>query len=282
MKRIFIITCLIFLVQFSAKAQGNPDPIICWPPVATIELHSQAQVDSFPITFDPDIQNWCWDLEISGGDITNVDSLDLITRITGSLIIGVGENSTNPLSEVNALLTDLSGLSNVTILGGKLALYGNPILSDLTGIGQLNYDSIIDIAILDNPLLTACNIESVCGFLSINDSNISIENNAPGCNSIEEVEAACGITGINDLEQSFDIAFYPNPFNDKITIEISGNLKAEPVGYQLFNAIGKVLIQSAQIKNNREEIDTSGLPPGVYFIQLRSDSKSSSHQLVKL
>jgi hypothetical protein len=63
---------------------------------------------------------------------------------------------------------------------------------------------------------------------------------------------------------------------------MTGGLKAASVTCQVINAMGEVVIQSAELENNRQEINTGKLPPGVYFIQLYSDTKSATYQLVKL
>ena len=46
--------------------------------------------------------------------------------------------------------------------------------------------------ITDNENLSSCDVQSVCDYLASPNSSVSILWNAPGCNSQQEVEEACG------------------------------------------------------------------------------------------
>ena len=109
-------------------------------------LSSQFDVDHFPVVF-PGCTDILTSISIYGDDIVNLDSLDMITSIGGSLSINSNyaltslaglENVTTiggSLSiERNAALTSLSGLENVTVIGGVLFINGNDALTSLSGL----------------------------------------------------------------------------------------------------------------------------------------------------
>lgn len=88
----------------------------------------------------------------------------------------------------NPALTIIDGFANLSSIE-MLDIHKNPILTDITRIGQL--DALgISIQIKDNPLLKTCNVPSICQYLTTDKSAI-IANNAPACNSIETVIKFC-------------------------------------------------------------------------------------------
>ena len=90
-------------------------------------------------------------------------------------------------------LTSLSGLENVTSIGGELRIYSNDALTSLSGLENLA--SIWGgLWIYLNPLLSNCEAEGICAYLSDPNGVIEISNNAEGCSSMIEVALACGTT----------------------------------------------------------------------------------------
>jgi hypothetical protein len=81
------------------------------------------------------------------------------------------------------------------------------------------------------------------------------------CASLNEV-------GIQEIKNSVEnLIFYPNPANEKITVRTSGEFRIySPMGYS-------ILLESAESKN---EIDTSKLPSGLYFIKY----KNKTHKFI--
>ncbi len=73
----------------------------------------------------------------------------------------------------------------------------------------------------------------------------------------------CGLsTGIKAPPSDNDIRIYPNPADKEIRI-----LSDQPVMVRLFDASGRVLL-----KSNEAVINSSGLSPGLYFVELRGRS----------
>lgn len=65
--------------------------------------------------------------------------------------------------------------------------------TNLSGLDDLDYiGGLVNIS--DCPSLSYCAIAPICEKLSIDPASISFQNNAPGCNTIEEVLSACAIS----------------------------------------------------------------------------------------
>ena len=129
------------------------------------------------------------DLYIFGnGALTNLDGLANLTSVGGDLYIGVFFNG-------NPALTNIDGLANLTSVGGDLYIFGNGALTNLDGLANLTSVGG-DLYISFNAALTNCQgLAPVLGWPSgpPNDSvggQITIDSNATGCNSVEEILAS--------------------------------------------------------------------------------------------
>lgn len=83
-------------------------------------------------------------------------------------------------------LENLQGLNNVSKIGGALYIVNNAQINSLQGINnaELNF-----VEIRYNPFLSMCSVESVCQL--VDSKYIIIENNATGCNTVEEINEMC-------------------------------------------------------------------------------------------
>jgi hypothetical protein len=86
--------------------------------------------------------------------------------------------------------------------------------------------------------------------------------------------------GINmpELTESKFFTVYPNPANDRITIE--GSVLAENPIFTIFNINGKKVFER-QISHCKKQIDISALKPGVYFVKLKNEKMIEVKKLVK-
>lgn len=86
-------------------------------------------------------------------------------------------------------------------------------------------------------------------------------------------------TGIADLNADIQMAAYPNPFDQLLTVMVSSvpanaNLMVE-------NAMGQV-VKKLEINGNTQQMDMSDLPKGIYILQLRSgESVLKTRKLIK-
>lgn len=119
MKKFTLVIAAACMLQISLFSQPCPQE--------GITLTSQEQIDSFPANY-PGCTEIGGYLQIAGFNIEGLDSLQSITKIWGGLGINGG-----PFGG-NSLLTDLTGLHNLTIIGGDLVLQFNANLNDLTAL----------------------------------------------------------------------------------------------------------------------------------------------------
>ncbi len=86
--------------------------------------------------------------------------------------------------------------------------------------------------------------------------------------------------GINNLATSINV--FPNPTFDIINIEMSLEKNTE-VQYQLFNAVGKLVLNTSKQENGnaRTSLNISNFPTGIYFLQIHIDGKTTSKKVVK-
>jgi len=88
----------------------------------------------------------------------------------------------------NASLTSLAALENLTLVN-NLSIRNNRSLVNLIGLENIDHDTLTNVSITENRNLFVCHVESICNYLE-NGGTSTIEENAPGCNAPEEVEAA--------------------------------------------------------------------------------------------
>ena len=107
-----------------------------------IVFSTQEEIDNFPINY-PFCSEIEGNVEIEGDDITNLDSLMVLTSI-----------------------------------GGELIIKNNDALVSLAGLDSINPGSISYLQITDNDNLSTCNVTSVCEYLAGPNPYVEINNNA--------------------------------------------------------------------------------------------------------
>ncbi len=122
-----------------------------------------------------------------------------------------------------------------------------------------------------------CDVQSICDYLLSPNGTVEIHDNAPGCNSQEEVEAAC-LTTVEEIKTGNELTIIPNPSNDKITISspaITGNTQLS-----IFNVSGEKVIER-QLTDTETQIDISALPRGVYFVRVQDEKLIEIVKIIK-
>jgi len=161
-------------------------------------------------------------------DLEHLGSLDTLYSL--KVKDNEGLNTLNGLQDVvyiensleiigNDALYSLTGLENLVTINGSLEINDNPKLENLVGFDGLTTVksdfSIINnqklssfnglptnftaggVEIMNNPLLFSCSQGFVCEAIR-NEKYVYILDNASGCESTQQVENACGSSGIND------------------------------------------------------------------------------------
>jgi len=210
-------------------------------------------------------------LEIFWNDsLISLEGLDNLDIIGGNLTI-----------ESNDMLEYLTGLENLNSIGGILKIYGNDDLSSLIGIDHINAESISELWIYNNYSLSTCEAQSICDYLAMPDAVVYINNNAPGCDSEEEVEAACAGVGIDEPAvggQRSAVICFPNPTHSSIEFRVS-SIGHQYVSLKIYDVHGR---EVATVLDGRwpggqvVRWDASGLPAGVYFYRFAVGGQRSA------
>jgi hypothetical protein len=171
----------------------------------------------------------------------------------------------------NYSLLNLNGLINLVNVDDDVSIAANPVLVSIGGISNINADNIDDLTIMGNDILSFCEVRSVCDYLGDPGGDIEIHDNAPGCNSREEVELACGVGVEEVLSQQLAVSSFPNPVSDRVTFNIRLEDPAK-VKLTVLNSMGQIIASILDKPVEKGEYlvtwNTEKLSPGIYFYRL--------------
>lgn len=204
MKNIMLLAAGIFTITQCLSQSCLPEGIY---------FSLQTEIDNFQANY-PNCTEIEGEVKISGEDIVNLNGLEIITSIGGSLMIYSNPllkdlNGLNNLTLINGdlwidendSLTNLIGLENVTHINGLLRIGFNHSLSSLQGINNLT--SVTDqLFIFDNHALLDINCLTSLNYIG---NNVEIMN----CSSLSNLE------GLNNLDSIGGRLFLSN--NDLLT-----------------------------------------------------------------
>lgn len=181
-------------------------------PTSNIILSSQADVDAFSINY-PNCSEILSGLTISGSDITDLSPLSTITSVTGPLSNGLTIKD-------NSLLTNLSGLENISLMQfGNIVIENNALLNNILGLSGLSGEVGDSIVIKDNPML-----ESLQGLNNVTNplaDDFVLDNN----------DALSNLSGLESLSSADDVFIRNNDglinFNGLSAFEFSGDFFVE-------------------------------------------------------
>jgi len=97
-----------------------------------------------------------------------------------------------------------------------------------------------------------------------------------GCTVSQSVSVLSTCTGIDDeLNMEDNLVVYPNPTTGKI--KISGIEKGEVMVLDVFGRI----VKNVEIVDDKNELDLSILPSGIYYLQMTQSSGSIKKKIIK-
>ncbi len=238
------------------------------------------------------------DIDISWNDaLISITGLENLSSIGGDLSIEVNVSLTSlaaleNLSSIggdlnlssNESLTSLTVLENLSSIGGDIDIIGNDALTSLFGIENIAAESITDIGIIGNDLLSTCAIQSICEYLAAPNGTVSIYDNAPGCNSPGEVEEACLYISITEINAEPDFNIYPSPVGDFATLSFEGE-KPGVANVVLYNSTGiKVKTWKFNITGigqSKFVMNLSALPAGIYCCRMQVGDEVVTRKMIK-
>lgn len=149
-----------------------------------VNLYSQNDVDNFSANY-PDVHSFS-SINISGDDITNLNTLSQVTEVTGDLYI-YSPTENHPL-------INMSGLNNITIINGRLSLVdlkninADNLFPNLLRIGSGNFGDGLSISGLTPETISGFNIlANVSGDLAIQNTSDLVNLN--GFDSLTKVKS---------------------------------------------------------------------------------------------
>ena len=204
MKKLFTVIVLSIFAFLLVSAQ---DP--CLPD--GIEFITQEQIDNFQTNY-PGCTEIEGDVWIVGDDITNLNGLNTLTSIGGTITIIANislsslsglENLTHIVGNLeiddNTALTSLSGLEGLTTVSGTLQIEYNDVLSSLSGLSNLTTVGKY-VWITDNAMTDLTGLENL---VTIGEGVLGISQNA----------VLTSLSGIDNLSQGSiaDLRITNNP-----------------------------------------------------------------------
>jgi hypothetical protein len=234
--------------------------------------------------------------------LENFSGLENLVSIGGGLVVGefrlsAGNDALTSISGLEHLssiggwvefygnnsLTNLSGLSGLTSVAGYILILNNNGLSSLSGLDNIDAGLISEILVYGNISLSFCEIQSICEYLISPYGSVSIHDNAPGCNSPEEVETACETLSLEENSINQDFSISPNPSSGRLTINF--NLDAlSPVNVVVHNSLGQVveilLDETLTPGFHQVNWNAGNLPEGIYFYQMQAGNLSKTGKMI--
>ena len=181
--------------------------------------------------------------------LTSLDYLDSLSSVNDGVMI-----------EDNEELLSLDGLHNLLEINDYLHIENNKSLTSLSGIDNIDPELINELLIKYNPLLSACEVKSVCEYLLNQYGYSNIMNNTSGCNTEAEVLSECTvIIPVKPIAEK--VMLYPNPADNEIYF--SSHKKIEKI--IIYNAVGKKVFEENYVI---DKINISNLPSGLYSIEI--------------
>jgi len=221
-----------------------------------------------------------------GGDVwiqqnaalTSLTGLENLTSIGGDLWI-----------QQNAALTSLSGLEGLSSIGGNLYIggleTGNQALTSLSGLENIAAESIVNLCIIENSLLSTCHVHSICEYLSSPTGLMEIYNNAPGCNSPDEVQDSCDVIPyVENRTIHHGLNISPNPMNDyaMLSLHLSTSATIEICIYNVTGICTKNWKYKAESPGEHAYyLNLAELSRGVYFCKVQLGDRVIVRKIIK-
>ncbi len=102
-------------------------------------------------------------------------------------------------------------------------------------------------------------------------TTISVTGYRGGCSGTAQVS----LLGIREMAQQPTVSLYPNPARSSVTVATEGIRSVE-----LVSLMGQTLLRK-QVAGDRVQLDLQGLPAGVYFVKVETDSAVVVKKLIR-
>ena len=275
MKKLLFLLLPALSIVTGLQAQG------CLPD--GIQFTTQEQIDNFQTDY-PGCTVIEGHVEITGTNISNLEGLNVVTRMGELIISGTTFTHIEGLENLvkvghlsivsNHELLSLSGLSNLDTVAGALTIGWNSELPNLSGLDSISPGSVGNLYIRANTSLAECNVYSICQYLVSPGGTVTVFDNAPGCNSADEIKNSCRV-GIQETHKP-TFSIFPNPATESIHIQTENHAPAENI--RIVSQFGQIVLKYNELPS---QVEIVNLPPGLYFIALEMDGEIVSDVFLK-
>lgn len=181
----------------------------------------------------------------------------------------------------NTSLPTLEDLMGVTALGGYLRIQNCPQITDLSPLANIDPATITQLVLQDLPGVSGCAIASVCAYLALPNAQPTIANNASGCASVAEVEAACATTAIHGPSAPVGMALqvFPNPSNGMVQLQASVQ---GAMDLHVIDLVGRTVHQEQvySLAGELHALNLGHLMPGGYLLHMQSGQGIATARLI--
>lgn len=92
----------------------------------------------------------------------------------------------------------------------------------------------------------------------------------------------CAALNVNEIPKSIDFTIYPNPTNEIVNIQLSGNLVESPK-IKMYDMIGKLVYEKNNFDNFASQnlsFRVDNLTTGIYLISVQTNDKTTTKKLI--
>ena len=155
----------------------------------------------------------------------------------------------------------------------------NENITSLAGLESVGPNTISNLVIYNNPLLSQCDVKSVCKYLLEVNGTASISDNETGCNNRSEVETSCGGASVDESSLNEGYLIYPVPATTQITLKASVIPHANTY-LSIHNIIGQEVFHQL-ITGEETHIDISAFNKGIYIFRILEEKDVIVFKMIK-
>lgn len=165
-------------------------------------------------------------------------------------------------------IRDTQSMTGISFYQPEFVHLESRVLEDISELNQLTNLQRLNLQYMWN--VENCAIPIICRNLD-KENFLNLQQNATGCNTIEEIKAACLVSSHETEITEKAPVVRPNPFLEKVEIIIPSDKEAVVWQCRITDVNGKLVHTQASNPNTSSvEIFTVDWPPGVYFYQLHT------------
>jgi len=170
-------------------------------------------------------------------------------------------------------VNDLESLTSIRLL----IIETNDKIASLSGLHNISNDEITSINLRYNSSLSTCNYANICAYLE-SGKPATINNNAPGCNSKEDILSYCvtssgEVIGMDGSRP--EVIVFPNPASAYLNIIAPEDLQFKA---GIYNIAGQIL-RTFEFTETAV-ISLHDLPSGMYFLVFEYEGGTVSRKVV--